>query len=104
MSTDIDDRKRAEALLAGEKRLLEMVVGGHSMSEILEALCRLVESTASGFYCSVVLVYPRGTRLEHHVGWTFGVRQYDRTRMFCPQLAYVLGAEPLMHFAMTRPR
>jgi PAS domain S-box-containing protein len=28
MSTDIDDRKRAEALLAGEKRLLEMVVGG----------------------------------------------------------------------------
>jgi hypothetical protein len=30
--------------------------------------------------------------------------QYDRARMFCPQLAYVLRAEPLMHFAMTRPR
>jgi PAS domain S-box-containing protein len=67
MSTDIDDRKRAEALLAGEKRLLEMVVGGHSMSEILEALCRLVESTAMGCYCSVVLVDPRGTRLEHGI-------------------------------------
>jgi PAS domain S-box-containing protein len=67
MSTDIDDRKRAEALLAGEKRLLEMVVGGRSMSEILEALCRLVESTASGCYCSVVLVDPRGTRLEHGI-------------------------------------
>jgi PAS domain S-box-containing protein len=67
ISTDIEDRKRAEALLAGEKRLLEMVVGGHSMSEILEALCRLVESTASGCYCSVVLVDPRGTGLEHGI-------------------------------------
>jgi PAS domain S-box-containing protein len=62
---DIDDRKRAEALLTGEKRLLEMVAGGHSMSEILRALCQLVESTASGCYCSVVLVDPTGTRLEH---------------------------------------
>src|SRR6266446_3730755 len=64
-NTDIEDRKRAEALLAGEKRLLEMVAGGHSMSGILEALCQLVESTASGCYCSVVLVDPSGTRLEH---------------------------------------
>ncbi len=64
-NTDIEDRKRAEALLAGEKRFLEMVAGGHSMSGILEALCQLVESTASGCYCSVVLVDPSGTRLEH---------------------------------------
>ena len=63
--TDVDDRKRAEALLAGEKRLLEMVAGGDSMSGILEALCQLVESTVSGCYCSVVLVDPSGTRLEH---------------------------------------
>ncbi len=35
------------------------------MSGILEALCRLVESTASGCHCSVVLVDPSGTRLEH---------------------------------------
>ncbi len=42
-----------------------MVAGGHSMSGILEALCQLVESTASGCYCSVVLVDPSGTRLEH---------------------------------------
>jgi len=65
LQTDVDDRKRAEALLAGEKRFLEMVAGGHSMSGILEALCHLVESTASGCYCSVVLVDPSGTRLEH---------------------------------------
>jgi PAS domain S-box-containing protein len=65
LQTDIDERKRAEALLAGEKRLLEMVASGSSMSGVLEALCQLVESTASGCYCSVVLVDPSGTRLEH---------------------------------------
>jgi PAS domain S-box-containing protein len=65
LQTDVDDRKRSDALLAGEKRLLEMVAGGHSMSRILEALCQLVESTADGCYCSVVLVDPSGARLEH---------------------------------------
>ena len=65
LQTDVDDRKRSEALLAGEKQLLEMVAGGHSMSEILEAICRLVESTAGGCYCSVLLTDPSGTRVEH---------------------------------------
>ena len=64
-ATDIEDRKRAEDLAAGEKRLLEMVTSGHSMQGILEALCQFVESTTSGCYCSVVLVDPSGTRLEH---------------------------------------
>jgi PAS domain S-box-containing protein len=61
---DIDDQKKGETLLAGEKRLLEMVAGYHSMSEILEAICGLVESTASGCYCSVVLIDPNGTHVE----------------------------------------
>ena len=64
-ATDIEDRKRAEDLAAGEKRLLEMVTSGHSMQGILEALCQFVESMTSGCYCSVVLVDPSGTRLEH---------------------------------------
>jgi PAS domain S-box-containing protein len=64
LQTDIDDRKRAEALLAEEKRFLEMVARGHSMPGILEALCRLVESTAGGCCCSVVLTDPSGTHLE----------------------------------------
>ena len=62
---DIEDRKRAETLLAGEKQLFELVGSGHSTSEVLEAICRLVEGTASGCYCSVVLVDSSGTRLEH---------------------------------------
>ena len=63
--TDIEDRKQAEVLLAGEKQLLEMAAGDRSMPEILEAICHLVENTARGCYCSVVLVDPSGTRLEH---------------------------------------
>ena len=65
VNIDIEDRKRAEALLAGEKRLLEMVARRQSMSGILEALCQLVENTVTGCYCSVVLVDPGCTRLEH---------------------------------------
>jgi PAS domain S-box-containing protein len=64
LHTDIDERKRTEALLADEKRLLEMVAGGAPMPAILQALCRLVESTTSRCYCSVVLLDPSGTRIE----------------------------------------
>src|SRR6266446_5925921 len=42
-----------------------MVTSGHSMQGILEALCHFVESMASGCYCSVVLVDPSRTCLEH---------------------------------------
>ena len=65
LHTDIDDQKQAEALLKGEKRLLEMVATGQSTPSILETLCQLVEDTAAGCFCSVVLIDPSGTRLEH---------------------------------------
>jgi PAS domain S-box-containing protein len=65
LQTDVDDRKRGDALLAGEKQLLELVAEGHSMSEILEAICRLIENTATGCYCSVALYDPSRTRWEH---------------------------------------
>jgi PAS domain S-box-containing protein len=65
VQTEVDEQKQSETLLSGEKQLLELVAEGHSMSEILEAICRLVERTASGCYCSVVLIDRSGTRLEH---------------------------------------
>jgi PAS domain S-box-containing protein len=65
LQTDVDDRKRDEALLAGEKRLLEMLARGYAFPVVLDALCRLVENTATGCYCSVVLVDTKGTHLEH---------------------------------------
>lgn len=61
---DIDGPRRARAVLAGERRLLEMVARGHSICGILDALCQLVECTAGGCYCSIVLVDSSGKRLE----------------------------------------
>jgi PAS domain S-box-containing protein len=65
VQTDIQGQKEAEFLLEGEKKLLEMVATGKTTSSILDALCHLVEETATGCYCSVVLIDPTGTRLEH---------------------------------------
>jgi PAS domain S-box-containing protein len=53
LQTDIDDLKRAESLLAGEKRLLEMVALGRPLAEILTSLCTFVEQTAPGCKCAV---------------------------------------------------
>jgi PAS domain S-box-containing protein len=64
-TTDIHDRKWAEALLAGEKRLLEMVAKGNPLSVVLDALCRLVEEATGGYLCSILLVEPNGSRLSH---------------------------------------
>jgi PAS domain S-box-containing protein len=60
---DIEDRKRAEALLAGEKRILEMVTKGDPVSEVLDGLCCLVEKQASGVLASILLL--EGDRLRH---------------------------------------
>lgn len=50
---DIEDRKRAEALLAGEKRLLEMVASGRALTEVLSELCKFVEDTSGDCKCGV---------------------------------------------------
>lgn len=63
--TDIEDRTGAEALLAGENRLLEMLATGCTLSEFLDALCRLIEEIASGTLCGIVLVDSIGNRLQH---------------------------------------
>jgi PAS domain S-box-containing protein len=60
---DIDDRKRAEALLARENHILEMVAKGESLPEILNALCRAVEETADGALASILLL--DGNCLRH---------------------------------------
>src|SRR5215467_177457 len=59
------ERKRAEALLAGEKRLLEMIATGQALSMILEAVCRLVEELCAGALASILLLDPDGKRLWH---------------------------------------
>jgi PAS domain S-box-containing protein len=62
---EIEDRKRAEVLLAGEKRLLEMIARGDSRAPILDAICRLVEELASGSLSSILLLDPSANSLRH---------------------------------------
>jgi PAS domain S-box-containing protein len=62
---DISQRKRREALLAGENRLLEMVAKGDSLADILDTLCLLVEEQSSGVLASILLMEPNGKRLRH---------------------------------------
>jgi PAS domain S-box-containing protein len=61
--TDIEDRKRAEALLAGEKRILEMVAQGDSLPRIADSLCRLVEEHTRDALTSILLI--EDGRLRH---------------------------------------
>src|SRR6266478_3782187 len=64
-ATDITGRKRAEMLLGGEKRLLEMIARGDSRALILDALCRLVEELASGSLSSILLLDSKANQLRH---------------------------------------
>ena len=61
---DITERKQGEALLAGEKRLLEMIATGVELKEILNALCLIIEEQRSGTPASVLLLSADGTHLD----------------------------------------
>jgi PAS domain S-box-containing protein len=63
--TDIDERKRAEAQLAGEIRLLDMVACGSSLTDVLNALCCFVEDTATNCHCGVYLIDWRGPTFQN---------------------------------------
>lgn len=63
IALDITERKRAEALLIGEKDLLEMISRGDSLATVLDTLARTVENHSAGIYCAILLLDPdRGLR------------------------------------------
>src|SRR6266436_1911793 len=55
-NTDIDDRKRAEALLAAETRTLEMIANGARLADILERLCGAIDAQARNIISAVMLM------------------------------------------------
>jgi PAS domain S-box-containing protein len=63
--TDIDARKRAEAQLAGEKRLLEMVASSCPLTDVLTALCTFVEVISADCHCGVYLIDWSGPRFRN---------------------------------------
>jgi len=77
-NTDIEDRKLAEGLLSGENQVLEMTAKGESLESILEALCRVVEQTASGCYCSIILIDPSGSTIQQAIAPSLPSSYNDR--------------------------
>jgi len=67
-NTDIEDRKRAEALLAAEKRTLEMIASGACLADILERLCETVDAQASNIKSAVMLMDADGMHLRTAAG------------------------------------
>jgi PAS domain S-box-containing protein len=62
--TDIDERRRAEALLVGEKRLLEMIARGVPLNAVLDALCELGEEIDSSCHCGILLIDPASNTFQ----------------------------------------
>ncbi|MET0280041.1 MAG: AAA family ATPase [Steroidobacteraceae bacterium] len=62
---DVTQRKRAEALSAGEKRLLEMIARSESLAVVLNAVCRLFEDTVDGSLCTILFTDPKTGRTWH---------------------------------------
>src|SRR2546430_6251785 len=67
-TVDISERKRDEALFAGEKRLLEMIATGVALEQILNVLCQIIEEYRPGTLASVLLLRPDGVHLESIAG------------------------------------
>ena len=61
---DVSERKKAEALLAAEKHVLEMIATGVPLKEILNALCLFIEEQRSRTLASVLLLNPDGVHLD----------------------------------------
>jgi PAS domain S-box-containing protein len=67
-TVDISERKRGEALFAGEKRLLEMIATGVALEEILNALSLIIEEYRRGTLASVLLLRADGVHLDSVAG------------------------------------
>ena len=61
----IADLGFAQALLTGERRLLELVATGEPLPVVLDALCTIAEATGSGLHCSILHV-------DRHARFHFG--------------------------------
>ena len=64
---DITERKRDEALIDGQKRILELIIQGEPLPDVLAVLCRTIEdlTTDEEMLASVLLLDPDGVHLRH---------------------------------------
>jgi PAS domain S-box-containing protein len=66
LARDISQRKQDEALLEGQKRILELILQGEPLPHVLTVLCRTIEDlTQDAMLASVLLLDADGVHLRH---------------------------------------
>jgi PAS domain S-box-containing protein len=78
LMVDVTERKRAELLQAGFKRVLEMLAHGEGLSKVLNLLVRNIDDLQTGMRSSILLLDPDGKRLLHTAGPNLP-EEYNRT-------------------------
>jgi len=58
VNIDVTERARAEALLSGQKQILEAIATGAELADVLTALIRLIEEQSDGMLCSILVRDP----------------------------------------------
>ncbi len=62
---DVTEFKRDEALLGGQKQVLEMIATGAALAGTLDKLLRVIEAQAPEMLCSILLLDADGLHLRH---------------------------------------
>ncbi len=62
---DVTERRRAAAVIEGQKSVLELIAKGAPLAETLTVLLRVVEALAPEMLCSVLLLDPDGIHVRH---------------------------------------
>ena len=65
ISRDITERRRDEAMRAGQHQVLGMIATGSDLPDVLDCLVRLVEQHCDGMRCSILLLGEDGTHVRH---------------------------------------
>lgn len=55
LEAEAAERRRAEALVAGQAQVLELIAAGASLDAVLSALMRVIEAQSEGLVCSVLV-------------------------------------------------
>ena len=67
-SVDVRDQKRAGSLLLAERRTLEMIAEGASLTDVLEDLCAAIDAQSPEIMSTIMLMDPDGKRLWSTAG------------------------------------
>jgi diguanylate cyclase (GGDEF)-like protein/PAS domain S-box-containing protein len=65
ISRDVTERKRSQALAAGQAQLLEFMATGAALPQVLDNVARFVEQHADGVLVSILLLDRDGIHLRH---------------------------------------